>query len=377
MATSQMATRGEPQPVRDAGRDIEPAARPPRRVGRRQIVLAVVSVVVLLGLIWLYRRWSYARSHQSTDNAQVDGHIVPVIAKVGGYVQTVTVAENDSVRAGQLLVQIDDAEYRQRLAQAEADLQAAYASAGVGPGTGQAEAQVATASGQQAALQAQITAARANAQRAQADLARAEELAQQQIISRQQLDALRSGAEAARANLLAVERQASAASGTVASAQAGVRLAHARVQSASAARDNAALQLQYTKVMAPESGVVSRKSVEVGQLVQPGQPLMAIVADTGIWVTANFKETQLADMRVGQPVEIDIDAYGGCRAEGRVQSISSATGAKFALLPPDNATGNFTKVVQRIPVRIVVTRACGPARPMRPGMSVAASVQTR
>jgi membrane fusion protein, multidrug efflux system len=377
MATPQMATRSEPQPVRDAERDIEPAGRPPHRVGRRQIVLAVVSVVVLLGLIWLYRRWSYARSHQSTDNAQVDGHIVPVIAKVGGYVQAVTVAENDSVRAGQLLVQIDDAEYRQRLAQAEADLQAAYASAGVGPGTGQAEAQVATASGQQAALQAQITAARANAQRAQADLARAEELAQQQIISRQQLDGLRSGAEAARANLLAVERQASAAGGTVASAQAGVRLAHARVQSASAARDNAALQLQYTKVMAPESGVVSRKSVEIGQLVQPGQPLMAIVADTGIWVTANFKETQLADMRVGQPVEIDVDAYGGCRAEGRVQSISSATGAKFALLPPDNATGNFTKVVQRIPVRIAVTRACGPARPMRPGMSVAASVQTR
>jgi membrane fusion protein, multidrug efflux system len=376
MATSQMATRSEPQPVRNSERGVEPAGRPSRRVGRRQIVLAVVGVVVLLGLIWLYRRWSYARSHESTDNAQVDGHIVPVLAKVGGYVQAVTVAENDSVRAGQLLVQIDDAEYRQRLAQAEADLQAAYASAGVGPGTGQAEAQVATASGQQAALQAQIAAARANAQRAQADLARSEELARQQIISRQQLDALRSAAEAARANLLAVERQASAASGTVASAQAGVRLAHARVQSASAQRDNAALQLQYTKVMAPESGVVSRKNVEVGQLVQPGQPLMAIVADTGIWVTANFKETQLADMRVGQPVEIDVDAYGGCRAEGRVQSISSATGAKFALLPPDNATGNFTKVVQRIPVRIAVTRACGPARPMRPGMSVTASVRT-
>jgi membrane fusion protein (multidrug efflux system) len=371
-----MAARSETQPVRDTGRDAESDGRPPRRVARRQIVLAIVGVVVLLALMWLYQRWSYARAHETTDNAQVDGHIVPVLAKVGGYVQTVTVAENDSARIGQLLVQIDDAEYRQRLAQAEADLQAAYANAGVGTGTGQAQAQVTTASGQQAALQAQIAAARANAERAQADLARSEELARQQIISRQQLDALRSSAEAARANLLAVERQASAASGTVASAQAGVRLAHARVQAATAGRDNAALQLQYTRVMAPESGVVSRKSVEIGQLVQPGQPLMAIVADTGIWVTANFKETQLADMRVGQPVEIEVDAYGGCHVEGRVQSISSATGAKFALLPPDNATGNFTKVVQRIPVRVAITRACGPTQPLRPGMSVTASVKT-
>jgi membrane fusion protein (multidrug efflux system) len=374
-----MATRSEPQPVRDVlDADIEPAAPAPGRpFGRRQIILAVVGLVVLLGLVWLYQRWSYARSHESTDNAQVDGHIVPVLAKVGGYVQAVTVNENDSVRAGQLLVQIDDAEYRQRLAQAEADLQAAQAAAGVGPGTGQAEAQVAQATGQEAALQAQIAAARANAQRAEADLARSEELARQQIISRQQLDALRTAAEAARANLLAVQRQASAAGGTVASAQAGVRLAQARLQAARAARDNAALQLQYTKVASPESGVVSRKTVEVGQLVQPGQPLMAIVADTGVWVTANFKETQLADMRVGQPVEFDVDAYGGCHAEGRVQSISSATGAKFALLPPDNATGNFTKVVQRIPVRIAITRACGPARPLRPGMSVSASVKTK
>src|SRR5919199_2253098 len=235
MATS-MATRNEPQPVRDA--DIEPAPAPGRPFGRRQIIMAVVGLVVLLGLVWVYRRWSYSRSHESTDNAQVDGHIVPVLAKVGGYVQAVTVSENDSARAGQLLVQIDDAEYRQRLAQAEADLQAAQASAGVGPGTGQAEAQVATAAGQQAALQAQIAAARANAQRAEADLARSEELARQQIISRQQLDALRTAAEAARANLLAVQRQASAAGGTVASAQAGVRLPQARPQSARAPRDN-------------------------------------------------------------------------------------------------------------------------------------------
>jgi membrane fusion protein (multidrug efflux system) len=123
--------------------------------------------------------------------------------------------------------------------------------------------------------------------------------------------------------------------------------------------------------------VVSKKMVELGQLVQPGQQLMSVVADTGVWVTANFKETQLSDMHVGQKVEIDVDAYGGYEAEGVVQSLSPATGAKFALLPPDNATGNFTKVVQRVPVRIAITKDLGPGRPLRPGMSVTVHVATK
>jgi membrane fusion protein (multidrug efflux system) len=232
------------------------------------------------------------------------------------------------------------------------------------------------ASGQHSALEAQIIAARANAQRALADLGRAEDLAKQQIISRAQLDAARNAAETAQANVTALERQASAAGASVTNARAGVRLAEARVHAAQATRDYAALQLQYAKVVAPEPGIVSRKQVEVGQLVQPGQPLMWIVADTGAWVTANFKETQLASMRPGQPVDVEVDAYRGCHVEGKVLSISSATGAKFALLPPDNATGNFTKVVQRIPVRIQIARGCGADRPLRPGMSVTAHVKT-
>ena len=148
------------------------------------------------------------------------------------------------------------------------------------------------------------------------------------------------------------------------------------MHSAQATRDYAALQLQYAKVTTPESGIVSRKQVEVGQLVQPGQPLMWIVADTGAWVTANFKETQLASMHPGQSADVEVDAYKGCHADGKVLSISSATGAKFALLPPDNATANFTKVVQRIPVRIQIVRGCGSDRPLRPGMSVTAHVTT-
>jgi membrane fusion protein (multidrug efflux system) len=163
----------------------------------------------------------------------------------------------------------------------------------------------------------------------------------------------------------------------ITNAEAGVRLANAKLDAARASRDNAALSLRYTGVAAPESGYVARKQVEVGQLVQAGQPLMAIVADSGIWITANYKETQLSNVRIGQPVEIEVDAYDGCHAEGRVDGISAATGAKFSLLPPDNATGNFTKVVQRVPVRIHVTQGCGDDRPLRPGMSVVARVQTK
>jgi len=339
----------------------------------------VVPIVIVLGLVlgfWAFQKWNYGRSHESTDNAQVDGHIVPVLAKVGGYVKTVNVNENDHVNTGQLLVQLDDADYRVRFQQAQADLAAAEATAGGGGFSGQAEAQVQSATGQRAALDAQIGAARANANKADADLARARELAAKQIISRQQLDAAQATAAVAQANLIAAERQASAAGGTVNTAEAGVRVANARTLAARAAAENAQLQLDYTRITAPALGEVSRKQVEVGQLVAPGQPLLSIVADTGVWVTANFKETQLATIRPGQPVEFEIDAYGGCVGYGKVASVSGATGAKFALLPPDNATGNFTKVVQRVPVRIAVSKPCPGNHPLRPGLSANVHIDT-
>src|SRR5216110_1159544 len=343
---------------------------------RKKFVLPIVGAIGLLILFWAFQKWSYGRSHQSTDNAQVDGHIVPVLAKVGGFVKTVSVNENDHVNAGQVLVQLDDADYVVRLQQAQADLAAAEATAGGGGFSGQAQAQVQSAAGQRSALDAQIGAARANANKADADLARARELATKQIISKQQLDAALATADVAHANLLAAQRQAAAAGGTVNTAEAGVRVANARTLAARAAAANAQLQLDYTRITAPASGEISRKQVEVGQLVAPGQPLLSIVADTGVWVTANFKETQLSKIRVGQPVEFEVDAYGGCVAEGRVASVSGATGAKFALLPPDNATGNFTKVVQRVPVRIAVTKPCSGNRQLRPGLSVNVHIDT-
>src|SRR5512132_4148471 len=289
MATTTPEVESQPRPAAaappasDAGRRSTAVTPPPS--SRRKFVIPIVAVLVLLGLGWAFKKWSYGRAHETTDNAQVDGHIVPVLAKVGGYVKAVNADENQVVKEGQTIVQIDDAEYRVRLAQAEADLAAAQAAVGTGRGVGQAEAAVQTATGQRSVLGAQIAAARANAVRAQADLARMRELADKQIVSRQQLDAAQAAADAANANLLAVQRQESTAGAGIENAQAGVRLAAARLSAAQAARDNARLQLSYTTVTAPASGRVLRKQAEVGQLVQPGQPLFNIVPDTGVWVT--------------------------------------------------------------------------------------------
>jgi membrane fusion protein (multidrug efflux system) len=353
------------------------ATRPTPTPAKRTPLPFILGALLLAGGAWTFKTLSYSRSHASTDNALIDGHVFPVLAKVGGFVTAVKAAENTRVASDAPLVMIDDREYTVRLAQAEADLAAARASSGGGGGTGQAQAMVETASAQTAVQAANIDAARAQVVRAEADLARFTDLAAKNIVSQQQLDAAKAQSAATRAQLVAVQRQATAAGANVQGMQAGVRLAQARLAAAQAARDNAALQLSYTSITAPAAGTVSKKMVEVGQLVQPGQTLMSITSDTGLFVTANFKETQLATLRIGQPVELEVDAYDGAVIEGVVESISPATGARFTLLPPDNASGNFTKVVQRVPVRIRITKGLDAARPLRIGLSVVAHVSTK
>ena len=333
------------------------AARPNR------LPLLVLGTLALVAVLFGVSRWRWGLTHVSTDDAQVEGHIIPTLARVNGYVAEVSARENQGVTAGQLLVRLDDREFIARLAQAEADVQSALAAEGVRGHVGQAEAQI-------AAARASVTQAEANATRARQDADRAERLAARGIVSSAQLDAAVTGAAAAEAGLEAARKQVQAA-------EAGWTGASARANSARAARDRAALDLSYTRIVAPRTGIVSRKTVELGAYVQAGQALMSVVPLDDIWVVANLKETEIREVNPGDKAEIEVDAYPGRKFHGHVESLSPATGARFSLLPPDNATGNFTKVVQRIPVRIRVDDASDASHPLRPGMSVNATVVTK
>jgi len=344
-----------------------PAPRPeapptPARRGPKPIVwfgLGILAVVALTFGGW--HLW-YARHHVTTDDAQVEGHIVPVLPKVTGYVADVRIEENQPVHKGDVLVVLDDRDYKAKLEQANADLAVAQASAGGRASSGQAQAQY-------NAARAAVSEAEARNWQAQRDLERYRQLAAKDVIGAQELESYEAAARVASANVRATQEQSLAAG-------AGVQSAQAKAASALASRDQAALQLSYTQITAPSDGVVSKKDVEVGQLVQMGQPLFSIVPLSDVWVVANLKETQLAHVKAGDRVEIKVDTYPGRKFYGRVESLSPATGAKFSLLPPDNATGNFTKVVQRVPVRIRLEGAPDPLHPLRPGMSVQAAITT-
>jgi len=321
----------------------KPVEKPRSRRVRRTIVWSILALALLAGAVFGIRTIRFYASHAETDDAQIETHVEPLIPKVGGHVTEVLVDDNQRVEKGQVLLRIDDRDLRARVATAQADLANARAAA--------------------QAVRAAVGAARTEQRRAAADLERYQPLRQKEEISQQQFDAARAAAQAAEAQTLAQSEQVTAAEAKIAQKQADLELAR--------------LQLSYATLTAPGSGWVTRKSVEVGQFVQPGQPLLAIVSEEAPWVVANFKETQLKKMRVGQKAVIQVDAYPKRDLHGHVESVAAATGARFALLPPDNATGNFTKVVQRIPVKIVFDEAPDPERRLRAGMSVTAIVDVR
>lgn len=345
--------------------------------GRRRPIRIVVAVLLLGSVILGGWRWWSGRAWETTDNAQVRGHVIPISARVGGYVSEVRFDENQRVREGDTLVVLDDRDFSRRLAQAEAEVAAALAVAGSADRDGQAAAQASAAEAAAEAARAAVRQAEAQAERTRKDVDRYRPLAAEQIVSQQQLDAAVAASVAAAAQVAAARERSRAASQQAAAARAGVYTAQSRLAAVTAVRDNAALQLSYTRVLAPEEGVISRRSVEPGQMVQPGQPVGSLVLIDSVWVVANLKETQVRDLDVGDAAEIRVDAYPGRVFRGEVETLSPATGATFALLPPDNATGNFTKVVQRIPVRIRLIDPQDPDRPLRPGMSAVIRVRAR
>lgn len=343
---------------------------------KKQLPKLIFGGAALLLALWLGWRWWWNQSHVSTDDAQIEGSIIPVLPKVGGFIAEVVVRDNQSVIAGDLLVRIDERDYRKKLAQAEADLAVAVANAG-GDKQGLASAQKAAALASAAAARSTVEQALANADKAQQDLERTRSLIERKMVSPQALDTAEAAARAALAQLAASRQSAQSASEQVSASGAALSAAQARVEAARAARDLAAIQLADTRVVAPASGMIGAKNVQPGQLVQAGQPLMSVVPLSDVWVVANLKETELAGVRPGQRSEIEVDSFPGLTFTGTVDSIAPATGARFSLLPPDNATGNFTKVVQRVPVKILVKQSTDPTKLLRPGMSVVATINLK
>jgi membrane fusion protein (multidrug efflux system) len=351
-----------------------PAAAKPRA---KRLPLFLVGALLIVLALWGVRRYLFSLHHETSDNAQVDGHITTIAPRVSGFIARVAVEENQRVKAGDTLVVLDDRDLRVQLDRAEAELRTAQATVGSQGRTGQAAAELQATRAQAASAEATTAAAEASYRRAAADLERYRGLATQKIVSAQQLDAAQAEYDGAAANLRASRKQAAAAGSQVSASGAALWGADARLAAAQTAVEDARLQLSYAYLLAPVTGTVAKRNAELGGLVQVGQTLMSLVPDNELWVTANLKETQLSDVAVGDSVEFTVDAYPGETFRGSVESLSPATGARFALLPPDNATGNYTKVVQRVPVRIAVEPTAEGPHPLRPGMSVEVTIATR
>jgi membrane fusion protein (multidrug efflux system) len=393
-------------------RNYSPAARRKRR--RNLVILIAAVVVVVAGLLL----WRYLSSYESTDDAQADVHLYPVSSRVSGYVIRVNVSDNQWVNKGDVLVEIDPTDYQVALTQAQANLANAEATARslnitvpitsvntlsqlqfTASGIEDARAAVSAAEKQLTAAHQQVEAAQANDVKAQDDLRRYKLLVDKREVSAQIYDQSLAGARSSSASVAAAQASEAAAQQFVQQAQsrlaqatanhqyaqtgpqqvsstkARVQAAIADVQQKRALVQQAELNLQYTKIIAPVSGEIN-KTVVVGLNVEPGQQLLTIVPLDEVWVTANFKETQLKHMQVGQKADIHVDSSGRT-LHGHVDSIAGATGPLFSLLPPENATGNYVKIVQRVPVKIVLDPGENRDRRLRPGMNVVPDVYLR
>lgn len=309
----------------------------------KPVRIIIVVIAIATAVIWGGGRLYHSFLYVETDNAQIEGDVYPVISRIPGKVQDVLVDDNRIVKKGETLIRLEAADYEVRRDIASAALQTARASV--------------------LAAEANANAAAATERKLNADLGRNNNLRRQDVVSQAEFDAVRAGADAAKAQYASATSQRGAAVAQVKMREAELR--------------NAELQLSYSTITAPASGHISRKSVQPGQYVAPGQQLIAIVGSNKLWIVANFKETQLQKITPGLPVIIHVDAYPDREFKGKIESISSGTGAKFSLLPPDNASGNFIKVAQRVPVKIVFTETPDKAQQLAAGMNVVVEVKVK
>jgi len=351
----------------------DPARKPsPLKNPRVRVVLLVVVLVAIAGgLMWYLRYSSYGRYQQSTNDAFIQSNAVVVSSKVSGYVERVLVADNQQVRAGQALVEIDPRDYRARAEQYQAQVNVAQANAaGV-----QAQVREQAATIDQA--RAQLKAAESSLAFAHGEVVRFTPLAASGAETHERLAQLRDQEKQAAAQVATARASVTGAERRVGSLEAQIGQARAQGKAAEAQLASANVDLGYAVIRASSDGQVGNKTVQPGQFVQPGVRLMSIVPVHNLYINANFKETQLGLMRVGQPVRVKVDAIEGVELHGHVESIAPGTGAQFSLLPPQNATGNFTKIVQRIPVRVAIDPGPEARRLLVPGMSVEVTVDTR
>ncbi|MFK0300277.1 HlyD family secretion protein [Brevundimonas sp. NPDC090276] len=350
-----------------------PAAAPQPSSSRRVMISVVLVLIALVGVGLILHAWRlppFDGGPQTTDNAYVRGQVTIISPQVSGYVTAVEVQDFQTVRQGQLLVTIDDRIYRQKLDQAQATLHSAEAAL-----ANSAQSQ-ASARGSVAQTRASIAGAESAVTKARADAQRVRTLFAGGWVAQAQVDTAQNALRAAEAQLAAARAAEGVAQTGVTSAVVSKGSLEAAVESARAQVRLAQIDLDNTRIAAPRAGRLGEVSVRVGQQVSVGTQLMALVPDV-VWVTANMKETQMRDIRVGQSVEISVDALGGRTLKGKVERISPATGSEFSVIRPDNATGNFTKVAQRVPVRISIDPGQEAAARLAPGMSVVARIDVR
>ena len=339
---------------------------------KKSPVKAIVLVLVLVTAGYFgYKKVNFALTHETTDNAQIETQITPVLPRVAGYVKTIAVKDYDSVKTGQLVVELDDAELQTQLLEMEADYK-------------QAEVDVINA---KAALNNAIVSLRVNKgnidlsqmrrKKAEDDLKRDQSLFADQAITKKQVDDSKFTVETTAQQVENSKTDLTAAESRIAVLEAGVQKAAAGLDVKKAKIEQTKLKLTYTKIYAPQAGKIGKKNVSEGQYVQAGTPLFSIVNDTTYWIVANFKENQLKKLYPGKEVEVEMDAFPGVKIKGVIESLSEATGAKFSLLPPDNASGNFVKVTQRVPVKIQIKEIEKYRNMLRAGLSVYVIAETK